>query len=253
MGISSSFIVKDNKAEYAVQSSNKLTKTLSPSYLLTLSPRGINSDSSPTKGSGQKGTLHLNNLKDDAESFRSKIEALKLIMKNEIFRLKFVEYLRLTGKSAFFEIYQRLERLRKWLVLLQISLSSTSTQSSYTESTVESSIFPEKSIFEDFESLTIGIPTYCVIHESIEFLQSIQQDLVIGNAPDTTKDKVVTQGMNMAWIRRISRLQEDVLSNIFDEFEQFVDGEEFRTIRRSGAPLSAITLPVVPSIVTSST
>lgn len=236
MGISASMLMKDTNNFAAAKPAQGLKRTLSASLLL--SPRTCDCKYSPnsTCVKCQKSTFHLNNLKDDAESFRSKVEALKLIIKNDTFRLKFMEFVRWKGKASFIDTYQRLEKLRKLIIQVQTGLLIV------TDSLSISNIH-DKNIFDDLVSLTKAISVYCVIHESIELIESFDKEFFI-DAEDTVLkiNTLTTSNIAVGWTRRINRLQDDLLSSVFDEFEQFVDSEEFKTIRHTTNSSAVITV-----------
>lgn len=218
----SSAVIATNKSskEYCLKKSNTSTSLSRVSSFYS----GVFSLSSSDRNNNKP--VSSKNLKDDAFSYRSKIDATKLLMKTEDFRGSFKHHLELLGKAPFICCFQRLERLRKFLVHYQFALLTSGAS------------LPNASLVCDTDELeSVWIHSHGMItsvRETSDLIKEFEATLKESSC-------VLSSSDCKNWTKRILSLQETLLSYLFDEFEDFV---EQNACRSSGESVVTATFTV---------
>lgn len=151
-----------------------------------------------------KKSLSSKSIQDDSEAYKTKVDSMKSIMQTDNFRLDFMKFIELQGKSYFITCFQILESWREAL------------KSSQNSESVLSRILSEYSFDDDM------ISSERAIHESVQLIEELQRCTTNGHALDANA--------TYQWLKRIAAAQEHILACLFKEFEQFLESEEFQSI-----------------------
>jgi len=165
----------------------------------------------------QKNHNNQNNLKDDAQSFKSKVEAMKHVIKTDKFREKFLDCMDNKGKLPYIQCFQRLELARR-LIIQEVSKPTNKSSTMIEEHSIEKLATELLIIIERYERITtnpVDGRFYPVFQESFE---------IFGDLLNTTNIS-----SHLSFMNRIRAAQDHLLACLFNEFEEFVEGEDFQS------------------------
>jgi hypothetical protein len=146
----------------------------------------------------QERSSHRRNNQDEARSYRSKIGAIKLILKNEEHREPFAELVESRGHGAILNTYVLLETLRR-------------------------DVFEASKSHHLNEHVHIEVPLALAPHMCSKEISSLLEPLYAQvNDPEATY---------RLWIKTIGRVQESLLALLFEEFETFKQHEAFQSVK----------------------
>lgn len=146
----------------------------------------------------QERSSHRRNNQDDARSYRSKIGAIKLILKNDEHREPFTELVESHAHGAILSTYLLLESLRK-------------------------EVFEASKSHHLNEHVHLEVPLTLAPHTCSKEIAHLLEPLYTQvNDPSATY---------RLWIKTIGRVQESLLSLLFAEFEIYKEQESFQSMK----------------------
>jgi hypothetical protein len=152
------------------------------------------------------------------EDMSSMISLMKLVMENDQFRHMFYRFVDKKGKASIVQSFQTLEQLRKELTDTALYSSNTGRKIELLESGPN---IPE----------TYGLCSFVVL-ESAQLLKDIHRQY--------QDKKEVTP---CYWLKRILSIQENILSLLLEEFDEFIVTDEFQNERHRIAPVQQTSRP----------
>jgi len=172
-----------------------------------------------------------------AELAKAQVEGLKLMMKNESFKQNFFQFIEIKkGKGMYIQCIQKLEKVRKRIVrdalrqgnkdnVEQITLLAFSASSSRDLEQEDEAI---RGI-----NLTALMDENAAIQEAIELLEEMKLKQSSRHRHHPSRTQVVHAPPDAIWLNRIIAIQEKLFTCLFDDFEEFLDSDEVKTIRNS--------------------
>lgn len=164
---------------------------------------------------------------DDHDDMKSTVEALRFVMKNEEFRNNFFKYMDKHGKSSFIKCFQKLDGLRKTILF---EATRNGNEHEIAEVTIAASSSESTDLDEEEVSMEVNLTTPGVSmvikdgHSLIDELKVYRRR----NSQDGEKNI-----SNAVWLKRILAAQEKLLTYLFEDFSEYLESEEVRSVRMS--------------------
>lgn len=166
-------------------------------------------------------TTRITTRDDDAASI---VHLMKLVMENDHFRHMFYRFVEKKGKASIVQSFQSLEQLRKALTETLLRSTSSTNEDRRIELLECKLDIPE----------TYGLCSFVVL-ESAQLLKDIHRQY-----QDNNKELSPCH-----WLKRILSIQENILSLLLEEFDEFILTEEFQNQRHQIASAHQRPLPII--------
>lgn len=173
---------------------------------------------------------------DDNTPFKAKVERMKQIMKSDNFRENFFDFMGRRGKLPYIQCAQKMEKLRT-LIILSISCQRTlHDQPVQMHGPVEASVLSLRTELHATLFKHKQITTNNLTGRYFPVFQECSQIFVDLEERNLSYAQV-------AVLNRIRGAENVLLACLFDEFEEFLNSEEFQNIVTPRLDINNQTLP----------